>query len=104
MNSTVLLHTAGLAVSALSTSCVYHAPCTGLDGPGCSEYVAGATIHDTCGSWPAAMSSFNACRKPPSGMVLPTPLISGLTVSSAGVYGGNGLPSARLPRAALASR
>ncbi|MNN21834.1 hypothetical protein D3C81_1351690 [compost metagenome] len=75
----------GLAVSALSTSWVYQAPCTGLDGPGCSEYVAGATIHDTCGSVPAAMSSRSACRKPPSGMVLAMPLNSGFTASLAGV-------------------
>ncbi len=37
MSSTVLLQTSGLAVSALSVSWMYQAPCTGLDGPGCSE-------------------------------------------------------------------
>lgn len=86
---------------------MYHAPCTGLDGPGCSEYAAGATTHDTCGSLPARMSSLKAPRKPPSGIVLAMPLYSGLRTSSlAGSYAGEttlsllltGLPDASFAR------
>ncbi|MCY1233817.1 hypothetical protein D9M72_463740 [compost metagenome] len=72
--STVLLHTSGEAVSASSTSCVYQAPSAGLDGPGCSEYWAGATIHDTFGSVLLRMCCLKVSRKPPSGMVLEMPL------------------------------
>ncbi|MNI84523.1 hypothetical protein D3C87_1693230 [compost metagenome] len=46
-------------------------------------------IHDTSGSVPFMTSSRRLCRKPPSGMVLPKPLASGLYRSSmAGLYAG----------------
>ncbi|MNT74837.1 hypothetical protein D3C72_2136860 [compost metagenome] len=76
----------------------------GLDGPGCSEYVAGATIQDTCGSVPFSASSRRACRKPPSGMVLAVPLYSGLAASMLGVQAGYGEPLAALPASSLARR
>src|SRR5262245_10872938 len=56
-SSTVVRHTSGSAMSASTTCCVYQAPWIGLDGPGCSEYAAGATTHDTCGSAPARTSA-----------------------------------------------
>ena len=59
-SSAVLLQTSGLAVSASSTQEVYSAPQIGLDGPGCSEYLAGATIQDTCGRLLASTSRFSA--------------------------------------------
>src|ERR1700740_2090127 len=63
--NTVLLHTSGSAVSASSTCCVYQPPCTGVDGPGCSQYWRGDTIHDTCGRRPASTSSFKPCSDTP---------------------------------------
>ncbi|MNV52570.1 hypothetical protein D3C71_1446700 [compost metagenome] len=83
---------------------MYHAPWTGLDGPGCSEYVAGATIHDTCGKVPLLTSSRSDCRKPPSGMVLAVPLYKGLAASMLGVQAGYGEPLAALPACSLARR
>src|SRR5690606_40114295 len=82
----------------------YQAPWTGLDVPGCSEYAAGATTQDTCGRLPLAASSRRACSMPPSGMVLDTPLYSGLAASIAGVHIGYGAPSGALPACSLARR
>ncbi|MNW11021.1 hypothetical protein D3C71_2083720 [compost metagenome] len=66
--------------------------------------MAGATIHDTCGSRPLLTSSRRACKKPPSGMVLAVPLYSGLAASMLGVQAGYGAPLAELPACSLARR
>src|SRR5215470_14917140 len=56
MNKAVLLKRSGLDVRISMTCETYQAPKSGAQ-LGCSVYDSGATIHDTCGSFPRLTSS-----------------------------------------------
>ena len=58
MSSAVLAHRSALPVSALRIRSVVYSPWTGGAG-GCSLWVIGPQIHDTCGSAPFAQSASN---------------------------------------------
>ncbi len=76
MKSAILLHTSGFDARMLITCDVYQVPKSGSQF-GCSVYASGATIHDTCGSFPFFTSSRNwsisrSGLRPSASMFVPT--------------------------------